>query len=192
MASSLTKSKSKVQEKDVTEWIFKRFNELTEPNITAQQREEILYRVFSMLQKCDKSWQCHLDILDVFGNIIKNKPEILFGCSNILDLVITMIENLENNLNNNSSSNNEEIEMSINTIHCKLCHLISIVGRTQLSVQHLTRILILLRDSLLNKNRKSLGPLLLSTLKDMTRHSPPFYDNHQQNHSIQQQQSQSS
>eukprot|EP01083_Nonionella_stella_P203043 741200_1 len=87
---------AKVREKDVTEWIFKRFNELTKPNITAQQREEILYRVFSMLQKCDKSWQSQLDILDVFGNIIKNKAEILFGCGNILDLVITMIEKLEN------------------------------------------------------------------------------------------------
>ena len=105
--------------------------------------------------------------------MFQNKPEILFGANNILDLVISMIENLE-------SATNTDSEVSINTIHCKLCHLISIVGRTQLSVQHLTRILVLLRDSLLGKNRRLLASLLLSTLKDMTEHSPPFYDNHLQ------------
>merc|ERR1712228_286736 len=163
-----------VQEKDVTEFIFKRFNALTEPNATAQQREGILYRVFSVLSKCDKQWQCQLDILDVFSNILKNKPEILFGCSNLLDLILDFIETLQN-----ENSKNEKTEIAIIS---KLCHLISIVGCSQLNVCALTRILSLLRSSLLNKNRRSLAPLLLSTLKEMVSVSPPFYDNHQQNH----------
>ena len=182
-----------------------------------------------------------MDILDVFGGILESKPEILFGCRNILDLIITMIEDLEetkieitdenwhfySNIDNKNNSSQHlkqqrtettvsntntnttnkdskkpsdaaqsrykpsftekaelkhEIETRITTAHCKLCHLISLIGRTQLTVKDLNRLMTLLRDCLLNKNRKLLGVVLLSTLKDMIEHSPPSYGPNNINH----------
>ena len=161
------------KQNETLNYIFTLFNELTHPSTSVILRMEILHRVFSILQKCDKTWKNQLDILDVFGSILESKPEILFGCNNILDNVITMIENIESNINNN---NNIDIETRITTIHCKLCHIISLVGRTQLTVEHLNRLMILLRDSLLFKNRHTLASLLLTTLRDMIEHSPPNYN----------------
>ena len=99
------------EEKETTAWIFRTFSNLSLPQTTTAQKEELLHSVFVKvslyafrvrttsktfkLQQCDSRWITQLDVLDIFGNIVDTKPEILYGCKNVMDLVLDTVEIVE-------------------------------------------------------------------------------------------------
>jgi hypothetical protein len=150
-----------------TDRIFKLFAELCLPKRSVSQRELTFHRIFTELME-KENLGGHLDVLDIFSSVLASKPQIFHGCSNILDLVMVLIES--NSLS--PSSNGSVTPQDHNTTKlCKLFHILDIVGRSSLTVKAYTRLLLILKKACQKVYRPLLASLVVASLVDMARHS---------------------
>jgi len=159
-----------------TDRIFKLFAELCLPKRSVSQRELTFHRIFTELME-KENLGGHLDVLDIFSSVLSSKPQIFHGCSNILDLVMVLIERIETTVVRqqagiNSLPNAAVATQDHNTTKlCKLFHILDIVGRSSLTVKAYTRLLMILKKACQNCYRPLLASLVVASLVDMARHS---------------------
>eukprot|EP00478_Filoreta_tenera_P000127 GABV01000127.1.p1 GENE.GABV01000127.1~~GABV01000127.1.p1 ORF type:complete len:316 (+),score=106.43 GABV01000127.1:156-1103(+) len=116
-------------------------------------------------------------MLDFLGDFIARNIKITRSCSSLLEIILNFVEMLEAEVsmppeNDDSAAGppnlDKERETRITTVICKLFHLVELIGREQMTVKALHRMLRLIKLAVDGKVRALLPSLVLTAVKNMS------------------------
>jgi WD40 repeat protein len=107
-----------------------------------------------------------LNVLESFAKLIERKPKLISGCESLIELLVFMVYTIE--------KRRRVIASDIRTaIQCKLFWLVGLIGKHNLRVKDLNKLLMMFNDVANGQMTSLVCPLLLTALGDMSSSNTP-------------------